>query len=152
MDESKKITEGLFNGPTIKADDLQIGDLYIDGRGNLSKVIDRPIPEGELGTLQKQLTKMFMPNQQNLKGTKWETEVIRYATKEDQEKYPHIIHSKRESKKVTEEYDKNTILNRMFCLYPDIDEEDEDYLISLSTEELVDEIKNRGWNEALEES
>lgn len=100
-DESKKITERFFEGPEVKASELKIGDIYIDMSGNLNKVVDRPMPEKDLGTTRKQLTKMFMPNQQNIKGTKWETSKIRVASKEDMQKYPHIVD---ESKKVTETY------------------------------------------------
>lgn len=101
LKESKKITERFFEGPEVKASELKIGDIYIDMSGNLNKVVDRPMPEKDLGTTRKQLTKMFMPNQQNIKGTKWETSKIRVASKEDMQKYPHIVD---ESKKVTETY------------------------------------------------
>ena len=74
----------------IKADDLKIGDIYIDLSHNLQKVIDRPIPEKDLGTVRKQLTKTFMPNGKNIKGTRWELEKIRPATREDFENYPLI--------------------------------------------------------------
>lgn len=100
ISESKKVEEGFYssNGPTITADELQIGDIYIDRRRDLNKVIDRPMPEGELGTTGKQLTKMFMPGKQNIKGTEWKLERIRRATEEDMKKYPHIVDKKTESK------------------------------------------------------
>lgn len=75
---------------TITADELKIGDVYIDRSHNLQKVIDRPMPDGELGLVQKQLTKAFMPGKQNLKGTEWKLEYIRRATEEDMEEYPLI--------------------------------------------------------------
>ena len=48
--------------------------------------------------------------------------------------------------------DPKVILAKIFARYPDIDEEDEDYLNGLSYEELVAEVKNRGWNDVLDES
>ena len=47
---------------------------------------------------------------------------------------------------------KNSILSKVFAQYPDIDEEDEDYLNGLSYDELVNELKTRGWDDLLEES
>lgn len=41
---------------------------------------------------------------------------------------------------------KNEITHRIFSRYPDVSEEDEDYLNSLSHDELIKEVKNRGWN------
>lgn len=96
-----KKTEGFFKGPEVKASELKIGDTYIDMRGDLNKVLDRPMPEKDLGTVRKQLTKMLMPNQQDIKGTEWKLDRIRRATDDDFEKYPHIVD---ESKKVTENY------------------------------------------------
>ena len=74
----------------VSADDLKIGDIYIDKSHNLQKVIDRPLPEKDLGIVRKQLTKVLMPNKQDIKGTKWELEKIRPATEEDFENYPLI--------------------------------------------------------------
>lgn len=74
----------------VSANDLKIGDIYIDKSHNLQKVIDRPLPEKDLGITGKQLTKSLMPNKQNIKGTKWELEKIRPATEEDFENYPLI--------------------------------------------------------------
>lgn len=99
--ESKKVAEGFFKGPEVKASELKIGDTYIDMRGDLNKVLDRPMPEKDLGTVRKQLTKMLMPNQQDIKGTEWKLDRIRRATDDDFEKYPHIVS---ENKKVTENY------------------------------------------------
>lgn len=55
---------------------------------------------------------------------------------------------------LTEDIDenKNSILSKVFAQYPDIDEEDEDYLNGLSYDELVNELKTRGWDDLLEES
>ena len=55
---------------------------------------------------------------------------------------------------LTEDIDenKNSILSKVFAQYPDINEEDEDYLNGLSYDELVNELKNRGWDDLLEES
>lgn len=55
---------------------------------------------------------------------------------------------------LTEDIDenKNSILSKVFTQYPDIDEEDEDYLNGLSYDELVNELKTRGWDDLLEES
>ncbi|WP_304393073.1 hypothetical protein [uncultured Clostridium sp.] len=99
--ESKKVAEGFFKGPEVKASELKIGDTYIDMRGDLNKVLDRPMPEKDLGIMRKQLTKMLMPNQQDIKGTEWKLDRIRRATDDDFEKYPHIVS---ENKKVTENY------------------------------------------------
>ena len=48
--------------------------------------------------------------------------------------------------------DTHSILSRVFAHYPDISEEDEDYLNGLTYDELVIELKNRGWDDLLEES
>lgn len=45
-----------------------------------------------------------------------------------------------------------SILSRLFSLYPDISEEDEDYLNNLGTDELIAEIRNRGWEDIFNES
>lgn len=42
-----------------------------------------------------------------------------------------------------------TLMQKVFREYPDISEEDEDYLTSLSYKGLVKEIRNRGWDEIL---
>ena len=58
-----------------------------------------------------------------------------------------------ESKEVkVEGQDTHSILSRVFAHYPDISEEDEDYLNGLTYDELVTELKNRGWDDLLEES
>jgi len=58
-----------------------------------------------------------------------------------------------ESKEVkVEGQDTHSILSRVFAQYPDISEEDEDYLNGLTYDELVTELKNRGWDDLLEES
>ena len=44
------------------------------------------------------------------------------------------------------------LLSKVFSNYPDISEEDEDYLNGLNYEELIAEIKNRGWEAILQES
>lgn len=48
--------------------------------------------------------------------------------------------------------DKNKILSKVFANYPDISEEDEDYLNGLSLEELIIELRSRGWEDTLEEN
>lgn len=53
--------------------------------------------------------------------------------------------------KESESPDKQTILSRIFARYPDISEEDEDYLNSLPLDGLINELKNRGWNDILDE-
>ena len=52
----------------------------------------------------------------------------------------------------SEEPSTHSLLSRIFAQYHDISEEDEDYLNGLNYEELVSEIKSRGWNDLLEES
>lgn len=47
--------------------------------------------------------------------------------------------------------DSMLLTQRLFNRYPDISTEDEDYLNSLSYSDLVKEIKNRGWEEVLNE-
>lgn len=42
------------------------------------------------------------------------------------------------------------LLYKIFAQYPDISEDDEDYLNGLSYDELVTEVKNRGWDDLLE--
>lgn len=46
----------------------------------------------------------------------------------------------------------NTLLSKIFANYPDISEEDEEYLNGLNYEDLISEIRNRGWEDLLEES
>ena len=53
--------------------------------------------------------------------------------------------------KESESLDKQTILSRIFARYPDISEEDEDYLNSLPLDGLINELKSRGWNDILNE-
>lgn len=65
--------------------------------------------------------------------------------------------SLKESSKVNESNlnesdNKNEILSKIFAHYPDISEEDEDFLNGLSYEDLITEVKNRGWHDALNES
>ena len=48
--------------------------------------------------------------------------------------------------------DKNKILSKVFANYPDISEEDEDYLNGLSLEELINELRSRGWEDLMEEN
>lgn len=48
--------------------------------------------------------------------------------------------------------DKNALLSKIFAAFPDITEEDEDYLNSLTKEEIIQEIKDRGWVDMLDES
>lgn len=48
--------------------------------------------------------------------------------------------------------DKNKILSKVFANYPDISEEDEDYLNGLSLEELIIELRSRGWEDLIEEN
>lgn len=58
-----------------------------------------------------------------------------------------------ENKKLeSEEPNTHSLLSKVFANYPDISDEDEDYLNGLNYEELVNELKNRGWDDLLEES
>ena len=41
------------------------------------------------------------------------------------------------------------LLNKIWCTFPDLSEDDEDYFNSLTYDELVKEVKNRGWESAL---
>lgn len=124
----------LIEGKTITADELKIGDIYIDRSHNLQKVLDRPMPEKDLGITRKQLTKMFIPNKQNLKGTKWELEKIRPATEEDFNNYP-LIESKTldEFSNLTEEH--FTCGRCLKCV--DLDYNVEDYVIDPKTGEAM---------------
>lgn len=47
--------------------------------------------------------------------------------------------------------DTHQILSRLFSQYPDIPEDDEDYLNGLDYKELTSELKNRGWDDILED-
>lgn len=58
--------------------------------------------------------------------------------------------SKLEESNLTEEQDTHSILSKVFAQYPDIDDEDEKYLNGLPYDELVIELKNRGWDDLLE--
>ena len=58
-----------------------------------------------------------------------------------------LVKSKNESLDI----DSMLLTQRLFNRYPDISTEDEDYLNSLSYSDLVKEIKNRGWEEVLNE-
>ena len=53
---------------------------------------------------------------------------------------------------LNESNDRFMLLSKLFAYYPDISSEDEDYLNSLNMDELVSEIRNRGWDNVLEES
>lgn len=44
------------------------------------------------------------------------------------------------------------LLGAIFAKFPDLSSEDEDYLNQLSSDELISEIKNRGWEDILQES
>lgn len=44
------------------------------------------------------------------------------------------------------------LLGAIFAEFPDLSSEDEDYLNQLSSDELISEIKNRGWEDILQES
>ena len=58
-----------------------------------------------------------------------------------------------EKKEIKEEIDSTKeLLSRIFAQYPDLSDEDSDYLDSLAFPELIDEIKNRGWEDLLDES
>lgn len=50
-----------------------------------------------------------------------------------------------EGLKENDSHDKHMVLSSVMSRYPDISEEDEDYLHSLSFESLITELKNRGW-------
>ena len=69
-----------------------------------------------------------------------------------------IIEEKNNMKvnKLDEAWNSNTdrlmLLSKIFHYYPDISQEDEDYLNNLSYDKLVSEVKNRGWDNMLEES
>lgn len=39
---------------------------------------------------QRKLTKLFVPGQKDIKGTRWEVKKIRSASKEDYDKYPSV--------------------------------------------------------------
>ena len=54
--------------------------------------------------------------------------------------------------KLNENFDRYSLLGRIFNQFPDLSSKDEDYLNNLTTNELVSEIKNRGWESLLEES
>ena len=69
-----------------------------------------------------------------------------WLTLEDIDSYEQRMKSNKPS------LSKNEILSKVFARYPDISEEDEDYLNSLSDDDLISEIKNRGWNDILNES
>ena len=58
--------------------------------------------------------------------------------------------SKLEESNLTEGQDTHSILSKVFAQYPDIDDEDEEYLNGLPYDELVIELKNRGWDDLLE--
>ena len=57
-----------------------------------------------------------------------------------------------EESNLTEGQDTHSILSKVFAQYPDIDEKDEEYLNGLPYDELVIELKNRGWDDLLEEA
>lgn len=54
--------------------------------------------------------------------------------------------------KLNENFDRYSLLGRIFNQFPDLSSKDEDYLNNLTTDELVSEIKNRGWESLLEDS
>ena len=55
-------------------------------------------------------------------------------------------------KNLNENNNRFMLLGSIFSKFPDLSSEDEDYLNSLSTNQLVSEIKNRGWEDILDEN
>lgn len=53
-------------------------------------------------------------------------------------------------KNLNENSNRFQLLGAIFAKFPDLSSEDEDYLNNLTTDELVSEIKNRGWENILE--
>lgn len=52
-------------------------------------------------------------------------------------------------KNLNESSNRFMLLSKIYAHYPDLSQEDEDYLNDLPTDKLISEIKNRGWEEIL---
>ena len=55
-------------------------------------------------------------------------------------------------KNLNESSNRFQLLGTIFAKFPDLSSEDEDYLNNLTTDELISEIKNRGWEHIFQES